>query len=282
MAYFGQTIAKFPAGLNCTTRQLQSPLAHNSYYFCRIEVLSTKIGLSSGAVIGSYCSEAGRPLRLRVRRLLKAARVAVPISLTKGQSNLWRVLLSVILTSKRVMMVSHFLVLAPEKRVGFGSPVGIKRWYFIKLPTCRVVENQRLRYLRVVDKGFTLNSHVGNTGSNPVGTTIKSITSICLFKTGSVLVSPSLSKPIGAVTVSCSFTNCRNSGATCSRSCGKPLEEGSNITVSRAIHQLPRRCHAGRSHEPLKVQNREQSTVCYGLAEEIATELRYTKYLGEI
>jgi Magnesium chelatase, subunit ChlI len=32
-------------------------------------------------------------------------------------------------------------------------------------------------------------SHVGNTGSNPVGTTIKSITSICPFKSGSVLVS---------------------------------------------------------------------------------------------
>ena len=35
------------------------------------------------------------------------------------------------------------------------------------------------------------------------------------------------------------------------------LEDG-NITVSRALHQLPRRCHAGRGHEPLKVQNGEQ------------------------
>ena len=137
--------------------------------------MNTKIGLSSGAVIGCHCSEAGRLLRLRVRRLLKAARVAVPISLTKGQSNLWRVLLSVISTSKRVMMVSHFLVLAPEKRVGFGSPVDTKRWYFIKLLACRVVKNQRLRYLRLVRKRFLLNSHAGNTGSNPVGTTIKSI-----------------------------------------------------------------------------------------------------------
>jgi hypothetical protein len=33
---------------------------------------------------------------------------------------------------KRIMF-SHFLVLGLEKRVGFGSPVGIKRWYFIKL-----------------------------------------------------------------------------------------------------------------------------------------------------
>ena len=34
-----------------------------------------------------------------------------------------------------------FLHLGPEKRVGFGSPVGTKRWYFIKLARCRLLEN---------------------------------------------------------------------------------------------------------------------------------------------
>jgi hypothetical protein len=38
----------------------------------------------------------------------------------------------------------------------------------------------------------------------------------------------------------------------------QPLEDGSNITVSRALHQLPRRCHAGRGHEPLHVQDGDQ------------------------
>jgi Magnesium chelatase, subunit ChlI len=41
----------------------------------------------------------------------------------------------------------------------------------------------------------------------------------------------------GAVTGCCSLTNCLNSGATCSRSCAKPLEDG-NITVSRALGSI--------------------------------------------
>ena len=90
-------------------------------------------------------------------------------------------------------MVSHFLFLGAEKRVGFGSPVGTKRWYFIKLLDCPVAENQGLRYLIVVHKRFLLNSHAGNTGSNLVGTTIKSITaSTNNFQKASIRSSPDL------------------------------------------------------------------------------------------
>jgi hypothetical protein len=54
----------------------------------------------------------------------------------------------------------------------FWVACGYKKMVFYKtsgMPSCRIKD--LVRYLRVVDKGFTLNSHVGNTGSNPVGTT---------------------------------------------------------------------------------------------------------------
>ena len=131
-------------------------------------------------------------------------------------------------------MVSHFLFLGAEKRVGFGSPVGTKRWYFIKLLDCPVAENQGLRYLIVVHKRFLLNSHAGNTGSNPVGTTIKSITSICLFKTGSVLVSPIIVQAYWCCNVVVLLYELPEFRRNVLEVMRQPLEDGNNI-VSRVL-----------------------------------------------